>query len=188
MVSLPCPAGWALLPQLYTPDGLNVFLARVFSVSYPGRVLNFLVIPWGSRIWFSSSVFLLYCYSFRMFSCSFFILLCYRYLLLWVLVFCKLWRLPGQPAEAKAQAYGACFESVRDFGKLFEGFQQIGRVRQGRVGRPRFSCRSYGLRPLPASLQCRRFLWARNLLGKAPCTTGYLPAVFSTVFEVGVCH
>ena len=47
MVSLPCP-GWALLPKLYTPDGLNVFLAvRFFSVSYPGRVLRFFVIPLG---------------------------------------------------------------------------------------------------------------------------------------------
>ena len=35
-------------------------------------------------------------------------------------------------------------------GKLFEGLQQIGRVRQGRVGRSRSSCRSHGLCSLPA--------------------------------------
>ena len=47
-------------------------------MSYPGQVLTFFVIPWGSRIWFSSPVFLLYRFSLRMFSCCYFILLCYR--------------------------------------------------------------------------------------------------------------
>ena len=94
------------------------------------------VIPWGSCVWVSSQVFLLYCL---------------RYLLLWVLVFWKLRLLPGQPAEAKAQAYGACFEGVRVIGKLFEDLQHIrGRVRQGRVGRSHFSCRSHGLCSLSA--------------------------------------
>lgn len=96
---------------------------------YPGRVLTFFVIPWGYRIWFSSPVFLLYRFPFRMFSCSYFILLCYRYLLLWVWVFCKLRRLSGQSAEAKAQAYGVSFEGVGDIGKLFDGLQQMSRVR-----------------------------------------------------------
>ena len=136
--------------------------SRVFSVSYPGWVLTFFVIPWGSRIWFSSPVFLLYRFSFRMISCSYFIPLFYRYLLLWFLFFCKLQRLSGQPAEAKAQAYGTCFQGLQDTGKLFEGLQQMGRVRQGRVAPPRFSCRSFGLCPLPA--------------------------VSSTVFNVSVCH
>ena len=105
----------------------------------------FCVIPWtgsdlfcyplGFRIWVSSPVFLLYCL---------------RYLLLWVLVFWKLRRLSGQPAETKAQAYGACFEGVRVIGKLFEGLQHTGRVRQGRVGRSHFSCRSHGLCSLTA--------------------------------------
>ena len=36
MVSLPC-LGWALFPELYTPDGLNGFLAVGF----------FSVIPWA---------------------------------------------------------------------------------------------------------------------------------------------
>lgn len=130
-------------------------------MSYPGRVLTFLL-SLGGPVWFSSPLFLLYRFSFRMFSCSYFILLCYRYLLLWVWVFCKLGRLSGQPAEARAQAYGVCFEGVRDIGKLFYGLQQMGRVHQGRVWRPWFSCRSYELRPLPA--------------------------VSSTVFKVGVCH
>ena len=131
-------------------------------MSYPGRVLTFFVIPWGSRIWFSSPVFLLYRFSFRMFSCSYFILLCYRYLLLWAWVFCKLRRFSGQPAQAKAQAYGVCFEGVRDIGKLFDCLQQMGRVHQGCVNHSCFSCRSYGL-----------------------CL---LPAVSYTVFKVGVCH
>lgn len=135
-------------------------------MSYPGRVLMFFffffVIPWGFRIWFSSPVFLLYRFSFRMFSCSYFILLCYRYLLLWVWVFCKLRRFSGPPAEAEAQAYGVCNEGVRDIGKLFDGLQQMGRVHQGRVGLSCFSCRSYGLCPLRA--------------------------FSSTVFKVGVCH
>ena len=106
-----------------------------FFASYPGQVVTSFVIPWGPRIWVSSPMFLLYCL---------------RYLLLWVLVFWKLRRLSGQPAEAKAQAYGACFEGVRVIGKLFEGLQHMGRVHQGRVGRSHFSCRSHGLCPLPA--------------------------------------
>ena len=121
--------------------------SSVFSASYPGRVLTSFVIPWGFRIWVSSTVFLLYCL---------------RYLLPWVLVFWKLRRLSGQPAEAKAQAYGACFEGVRVIGEIFEGLQHMGRVRQGRVERYHFSCQSHGLCPLPA--------------------------VSSTVIKVGVCH
>ena len=125
------------------PDGLVLYpwwaqrfpCSLVFSASYPGRVLTSFVIPRGFRIWVSSPVFLLYCL---------------RYLLLWVLVFWKLRLLPGQPAEAKAQAYGACFEGVRVIGKLFEGLQHMGRVRQGRVGRSHFSCRSHGLCSLTA--------------------------------------
>ena len=116
---------WALYPlwaQCFS-------CSRVFSVSYPGRVCTFYVIPWGSSMWFSSPAFLLYRSSFRMISCSYFFLQFYRYLLLWVLVFCKLRRLSGQPAEAKAHAYGACFEGLRNIGKLFEGLQKMGRVR-----------------------------------------------------------
>ena len=52
-----------------------------------------------------------------------------RYLLVWVWVFCKLRRLSGQSAEEKAQAYDVCFEGVGDIGKLFDGLQQMSRVR-----------------------------------------------------------
>ena len=75
---------------------------------------------------------------------------CWRRLLLQVLVFWKLRRLSCQPPEAKDQACGPCFKGVRDIGELFEGLQQMGRVRQGRFGRSRFSWRSHGLCPLPA--------------------------------------
>ena len=117
--------------------GSNFSLQFGFFCVIPWTGIDlFFFIPWGSRIWVSSPVFLLYCL---------------RYLLLWVLVFWKLRRLPGQPAEAKAQAYGACFEDVRVIGKLFEDLQHIrGRVRQGRVERSHFSCRSYGLCSLSA--------------------------------------
>ena len=85
-----------------------------------------------------------------------------RYLLPLDLVFWKLRRQSGQPAESKAEAYDACFEGVRDIGTLFKGLQQMGRVRKGRFGRSRFSCRSHGLCPPPA--------------------------VSSTVIKLGVCH
>ena len=117
--------------------------SRIFSVPYPGRVLTFFVIPWGSRIWFSSPVFLLYRFSgFGWFPVptSFF----YFIDIFSSGFFCKLRRLSGQPAEAKAQAYDARFEGLRDIRKVFEGLDQdTGRVRQGRVGRSRLSCRSY---------------------------------------------
>ena len=129
---------WAL----YTWWAQCFLCSRVFYV-FPWTGIDFFCYPLGSRIWFSLPVFSLYRFSFRMISCSYFILLFYKYLLLWVLVFCKLRRLSGQPAEAKAQAYGACFEGLRDIEKLFEGLQQMGSVRQGRVGRSRLSCRSY---------------------------------------------
>ena len=129
-----------------TPDGpyYPSFIPLMGS-TFPLQFGFFCVIPWtgiepfcyplGSLTWASSLVFLLYCL---------------RYLLLWVLVFWKLRRLSGQPAEAKAQAYDACFEGVRVIGKLFEGLQYMGRVRQGRVGRSHFSCWSHGLCSLTA--------------------------------------
>lgn len=130
-------------------------------MSYPGQVLTFFVIPWGSRIWFSSPVFLLYRFSLRMFSCSYFILLCYR-------IFSSgFWSSVSsddcQVNQLKQKLKLTLFAS-RASGKSenYLTTSTMGRVHQGRVGRSRFSCRSYGL--------CR------------------LPAVSSTVFKVGVCH
>ena len=137
---------------LYYPSfiplvGSNFSLQFGFFCVIPWTGIDLFCYPLRSRIWVSSLVFLLYCLS---------------YLLLWVLVFWKLRRLSGQPAEAKAQAYDACFEGVRVIGEIFEGLQHMGRVRQGRVERYHFSCQSHGLCPLTA--------------------------VSSTVIKVGVCH
>ena len=88
--------------------------------------------------------------SFRLITCSYVTLLCYRYLLLWFLAFCRLWRLSSQSAEAETQSYGACFEGIWDIGKIFEGLPQMSRVPYGRVGRSRYSYLSNWLCPLPA--------------------------------------
>lgn len=153
----------SLLPKLYLM-GSMFSLQKDFFCAIPWRGIDVFCYPLGVSYMVQFTSFLtLTFFGFRMISCSYFILLFYRYLLLWVLVFCKLRRLSGQPAEAKALAYGARFEGLRDIGKVFEGLdQEMGRVRQGRVGRSRLSCRSYGSCPLPA--------------------------VSSTVFKVGVCH
>lgn len=79
MVLLPCPR-WALLPELYTPDGLNVFLAIGFFLCHTlSRYWRFLL-SLGDPVYGSGHQcsFLLYRFSLRMFSCSYFILLCYR--------------------------------------------------------------------------------------------------------------
>ena len=88
--------------------------------------------------------------SFRLITCPYVTLLCHRYLLLWFLVFCRLWRLSSQSAEAETQSNGACFEGIWDIGKILEGLPQMSRVPYGRVGRSRYSYLSNWLFPLPA--------------------------------------
>ena len=117
-------------------DSITLVLYPWWAQRFPCNLVFFCVIPWTGID--------LFCYPLGVCS-PVFLLYCLRYLLLWVLVFWKLRRLSGQPAEAKAQAYGACFEGVRVIGKLFEGLQHMSRVRQGRVGRSHFSRRSHGL-------------------------------------------